>query len=192
MNADPLDSMFEHRERAHKPGWRKALPWVIATLVVAAGIAALIALLPHGSGNSATPLNPNVPATDVSKVPKSVKLDPSAEKVARRFIQTAVARKNMREAYSITGPQLIQGQSLKSFMTGNNAVIPFPVSAVSIAPMKVDYSYKNEALIEVALLTKPKSGVKSQLFLMQLNRIHGKWVVNMWEPRSVAFVHSQQ
>ena len=87
-----------------------------------------------------------------------MKLDPAAEKiVAPAFIQTAVARKNMREAYSITGPQLIQGQSLKSFMTGNNSVIPFPVRAVSLAPMKVDYSYKNEALIEVALLTKPKS-----------------------------------
>lgn len=191
MSADPLDSIFEQRERAHKPGWRKALPWVLATLVVAGGIAVLIAVLPHGNGNSATPLNPNVPAKDVSKVPKSVKLDPTAEKVARRFIQTAVARKNLREAYAITGPQLIQGQSLRSFISGNNAVVPFPVDAVSLAPMKVDYSYKNEALIEVALLTKPKSGVKSQLFQMQLNRIHGKWVVNMWAPRSVPFVHSQ-
>ncbi len=191
MSADPLDSIFEHRDRAHKPGWRKALPWIVGTLVVAGGIAVVIWALPGGSGNTATPLNPNVPAKDVSKVPKTVKLDPAAEKVARRFIQTAVARKNLREAYAISGPQIIQGQSLKSFATGNNAVIPFPVNAVSFAPMKVDYSYKNEALIEVALLTKPKSGVKSQLFLMQLNRIHGKWLVNMWEPRSVAFVHSQ-
>jgi hypothetical protein len=57
--------------------------------------------------------------------------------------------------------------------------------------MKVDYSYKNEALIEVALLTKPKSGVKSQLFTMTLDKVNGKWVVNQWAPRSVPFVHSQ-
>jgi hypothetical protein len=191
MNADPLDSIFEHRGRAHKPGWRKALPWVAGILVVAGGIALLIALLPSSSGNTATPQTPKVPAKIVSQVPKTVKIEPAAEKVARRFIQTAVARKHLKEAYSLAGPQIIQGQSLKSWMTGNNAVVPFPVDKVSIAPMKVDYSYKNQALIEVALLTKPGSGVKSQLFLMQLNKIDGKWVVNSWVPRSVAFVHSQ-
>ena len=191
MSADPLESIFEHRDRVQKPGWRKALPWVAGVVAIAGVVAALIILLPSSSGNTATPINKNVPAKFVSQVPKTVKLEPAAEKVARRFIQTAVARKHLKEAYSLAGPQIIQGQSLKSWMTGNNAVIPFPVDKVSIAPMKVDYSHKNQALIEVALLTKPGSGVKSQLFLMQLNKIHGKWVVNSWVPRSVAFVHSQ-
>ncbi|HST17858.1 MAG TPA: hypothetical protein VLK36_09330 [Gaiellaceae bacterium] len=191
MSADPLDSLFEHRERVHKSGWRKALPWVVG-IVVLAGVAALvIALLPSSSGHKNAALTPNVPAKVVSQVPKTVKLDPQAEKVARRFIQTAVARKHLAEAYKLAGPQVVQGQTLKQWMGGNIAVIPFPVNAVSLAPMKVDYSYKNEALIEVALLTKPKSGVKSQLFTMQLNRIDGKWVVNSWVPRSVPFVHSQ-
>lgn len=192
MSADPLDSIFEHRERTHKPGWRKALPWLVGIVVVAGAVAGIIVALPSSSGNTATPLNPNVPAKIVSKPQKTVKLDPAATTVARRFIQTAVARKHLREAYSLAGPQLIQGQSLKSWMTGNNAVIPFPVDKVTLGPMKIDYSHKNEALIEVALLTKPNSSVKSQLFYMLLDRIHGKWVVNQWTPRSVPFVHSQQ
>ena len=192
MGADPLDSLFEQREHTHRPGWHKALPWLVGIVVVAGGVAALIVLLPSSNGDTSTPLNPNVAAKIVSKPPKSVKLDPTAEKVARRFIRTAVARKHLREAYSLAGPQILQGQSLKSWMTGNNAVIPFPVDKVTIAPMKVDYSHKDDAQIEVALLTKPNSGVKSQLFVMQLNRIHGKWVVNSWVPRATAFVHSQQ
>ncbi len=192
MSADPLDSLFEQRQRVQKPGWRKALPWVLAILAVAAVAGLIVAVLPSSSGHKNAALTPNVPAKIVSQVPKTVKLDPTAEKVARRFIQTAVARKHLREAFKLAGPQIVQGQSLKDWMGGNIAVIPFPVSAVSLAPMKVDYSYKNEALIEVALLTKPKSGVKSQLFTMQLNRIDGKWVVNSWVPRSVPFVHSQE
>ena len=191
MSADPLDSLFEHRQRVQKPGWRKALPWVLVVLAVAAVAGLIIALVPSSGGHKNAALTPNVPAKIVSQVPKTVKLDPTAEKVARRFIQTAVARKHLREAYRLAGPQLVQGQSLKGWMSGNIAVIPFPMNAVSLAPMKVDYSYKDEALIEVALLTKPKSGVKSQLFTMQLNRIGGKWVVNSWGPRSVPFVHSQ-
>jgi hypothetical protein len=191
MGADPLESLFERRDRVHKPGWRKAWPWLAGVVVVAGGVALLITLLPSSSGNTSTPLTPNVPAKIVSQVPKTVKLEPAAEKVARRFIQTAVARKHLKEAYSLAGPQIIQGQSLKSWMTGNVAVIPFPVDKVTIAPMKVDYSHKNQALIEVALLTKPGAGVKSQLFMMQLNKIGGKWVVNSWVPRSQVFVHTQ-
>ena len=191
MSADPFDSLFEHREHARKPGWRKALPWILGIVAVGAVVAIVIAVLPSSSGHKNAALTPNIPAKVVSQTPKTVKLEPQAEKVARRFIQTAVARKHMREAYKLAGPQIIQGQSLKSWLTGDVAVIPFPVDKVSLAPMKVDYSYKNEALIEVAMLTKPKSGVKSQLFTMLLDKVNGKWVVNQWAPRSVPFVHSQ-
>jgi hypothetical protein len=191
MSADPLDSLFEHHERVRKPGWRKALPWILGIVAVGLVVALGIWALPSSSGHKNAALTPNIPAKDVSQVPKTVKLEPQAEKVARRFIQTAVARKHMTEAYSLAGPEILQGQSLKQWNAGNIAVIPFPVDKVSLAPMKVDYSYKNEALIEVALLTKPKSGVKSQLFTMQLNKIDGKWVVNSWVPKSVPFVHSQ-
>jgi hypothetical protein len=32
------DTIFEHREPIRKPGWRKALPWVIVVVVVVAVI----------------------------------------------------------------------------------------------------------------------------------------------------------
>src|SRR5215831_10503572 len=128
MSADPFDSLFDHHERARKPGWRKALPWILGIVAVGAVVAIVIAVLPSSSGHKNAALTPSVPAKIVSQVPKT---------------------------------------------------------------MKVDYSYKNEALIEVALLTKPKSGVKSQLFTMTLDKVNGKWVVNQWAPRSVPFVHSQ-
>ena len=191
MSADPVDAVFEHRERIRKPGWRKALPWLTGLAVVGAGVALLIVFYGNTGKSTATPLNPNQPAVDVSTNPQTVKLEPTARRVAQNFILTAVARKNLRKAYSLAGPQIVQGQSLKSWLTGNIAVPPYPVSDLKFAPMKIDYSYPNEALIEVALLPKPKSGVKSALFMMQLNKIHGKWLVNAWVPRSVPMVHSQ-
>ena len=191
MSADPLDTIFEHRDPVKKPGWRKALPWIVAVAVVATGVALLIVFVRNTGHSSATPLNPNVPAVDVSKVPKTVKLNPAATRVARQFIKTAVARKHLAQAYKISGPQIVQGQSLKSWMTGNIAVPPYPVSDVDFAPMKIDYSYPKTALIEVALLPKPKSNVKAAMFMMELDKINGKWLVNSWVPRSVPFVHSQ-
>jgi hypothetical protein len=117
-----------------------------------------------------------------------VKLPPGARKVARRFIETAVARKNLPEAYNLVTAQIKQGQSLKSWNTGNIAVIPYPVEAVKYAPMKIDFSYPKEAQIQVALLPKTGSGVKAQLFIMDLVKRNGTWLVNSWVPRSSPLV----
>ena len=171
-----------HPEIKRRPGWQKALPWVIGVVVVGAVIASGIIWSNTGK-SSATPLT-NQPAVDVSKVPPTVKLTPGATKIAREFIKTAVARRNLEQAYSIVTEQIRQGQSLKSWKTGNIAVVPYPVDAIDYAPMKVDFSYPKEAQIEVALLPKKGSKVRSQLFIMDLVKRDGKWLVNGWVPRS--------
>ncbi len=177
------DSLFEHREPIRKPGWRKALPWVLVVLVVG-GVIAIVAVKYSNTGTStATPLT-NKPAVDVSKIPPTVKLPPGATRVARNFIESAVARKNLASAYSIVTQEIKQGQSLKSWKTGNIAVVPFPVVDVKYAPMKIDFSYPHEAQIEVALLPKAGTKVHGQLFIMDLVKRDGKWLVNSWVPRS--------
>ena len=179
------ESVF-HAEIKRRPGWQKALPWIVAVVLVGGAIAAGIIWSNTGK-STATPLT-NQPAVDVSKVPSTVKLTPGATQVARRFIETAVARKNLPEAYSLVTSQIKQGQSLKSWNTGNIAVIPYPVYAVKYAPMKIDFSYPTEAQIEVALLPKQSARVKSQLFIMDLVKRDGKWLVNSWVPRSSPMV----
>ncbi len=184
MSAD-ADSIFR-TEIERRPGWQKALPWVVGVVLVGAAIAAGIIWSNTGK-STATPLT-NKPALDVSKVPTTVKLKPGAQTVARRFIETAVARKNLPQAYNLVTQQLKQGQSLKSWNTGNIAVIPYPVDDIKYAPMKIDFSYANEAQIEVALLPKAGAKIKSQLFLMDLVKRNGKWLVNSWVPKSSPMV----
>lgn len=184
MSAD-TDSIFR-TEFQRRPRWQKALPWAVAAVLVGGAIAAGIIWSNTGK-STATPVT-NQPALDVSKVPATVKLTPGAQKVARRFIQTAVARKNLPEAYNLVTQQIKQGQSLKSWSTGNIAVIPYPVDQIKYAPMKIDFSYPTEAQIQVALLPKQGSKVKSQLFLMDLVKVKGKWLVNSWVPRSSPMV----
>ena len=184
MSTD-ADSVFR-TDIQRRPGWQKALPWVVAVLVVGGAIAA--GIIWSNTGKSTSTSLTNQPAVDVSKVPATVKLAPGAQSVARRFIETAVARKHLPEAYTLVTGQLKQGQSLKSWNTGNIAVIPYPVDAIKDAPMKIDFSYPNEAQIQVALLPKAGTGVKPQLFLMDLVKRDGKWLVNSWVPRSSPMV----
>jgi hypothetical protein len=178
------ETIFEHREPVRKPGWQKAAPWVAAVVVIGA-LAGFLGVKYGNTGKStATPVLTNVPADDRSVVPQTVKLTPGATRVARQFIRTAVARKNLDAAYGIVTDQIKQGQSLKSWRTGNIAVIPYPVDAIKYAPMKIDFSYPTEAQIQVALLPKPGKKVRSQLFIMDLVKRNGKWLVNAWVPRS--------
>jgi hypothetical protein len=158
---------------------------VVAALVLLAGIAAF-AVARLGDHPEAKPLDRSADASvkDVSTVPKTVKLQPAARLAAQRFILTAVARKNLKEAYGLAGPQIKQGQTLKQWLTGNIAVVPYPVDDLKVTTMKIDYSYANEAAIEVALIPEKGASVKSTIFYMDLIKRHGKWLVNSWVPRS--------
>lgn len=180
MSAD-IENIFRPQIK-RRPGWQKALPWVVGVVLVGAAIAGGI-IWSNTGHSTATPLT-NKPALDVSKVPSTVKLQPGATQVARRFIETAVARKHLPQAYRLVTEEIRQGQSLKSWNTGNIAVIPYPVDAVKYAPMKIDFSYPKEAQIEVALLPQKGSKVRPQLFIMDLVKRDGKWLVNSWVPRS--------
>jgi hypothetical protein len=181
MNADTI---FEHRDPIRKPGWQKALPWIIGVVAVGALLGYVGYRYSNTGHTTATPLL-NKPADDRSAIPPSVKLTPGATVVARRFIETAVARKNLSAAYGLVTSEIRQGQTLAEWKTGNIAVIPYPVADVKYAPMKIDFSYPKEALIEIALLPK-NAKIKSQLFQMDLVKRGDKWLVNSWSPRSSA------
>jgi hypothetical protein len=183
-----LDAVFEHREPVRKSSLRKRLPWLIAVGAVAAVIVGTILIWGTNTGDSlSTPLS-NKPADDRSAVPKSVKIDPHARQAAKRFIETAVARKHLKEAYALAGPAIRQGQTLKEWMTGNIAVVPYDVASLDYAPMKIDFSYPKEVQVQIALLPTDKAqkrGVTSQLFILSLIKDkRGKWLVNSWVPRS--------
>jgi len=158
---------------------------IAAAIVLVAGIAAF-AVSRLGNTPEAAPVDrsPNAPVKDVSKVPKTVKLEPGARSAAQQFILTAVARKNLKAAYALAGPQIREGQSLKEWLTGNIAVVPYPVGSLKYSTIKIDYSYPDEAALEVAMIPKPGSKVKSLIFYMDLIKRQGHWLVNSWVPRS--------
>ncbi len=174
----------------HVPLWRKALPWAAGV----AGFVAFFVLLAvvFGGKDPAPQHFSNQPAVDMTKPEKTIKVPAEAREVAKKFIVTAVARKDLTQAYRLVGPQIKQGMSLKEWQTGNIAVIPFPMDDLYLAPFKVDYAHPNDILMEVALLAKPKTGVKSQIFFINLKRFgkgeNARWLVDNWVPRGSAEV----
>lgn len=169
---------------SRKPIWRRQQFWRVAlpTLAVACAVVAGVLVYNAFVGTSHVGQSPGAQTTypDAPKQ-KSVKFDPLARDVARKFILTAVARKNLEQAYAISGPQVREGMTLKQWDTGNIAVVPYKVNESTIANIKIDESYKTSAKLEV-LMSTPK--VKSQIFFMDLIKKDGLWLVNAWVPRS--------
>ncbi len=165
--------------------WEKLLPWFAALVLAAGVIAAIVRFVPSTSGTTDSSRTEN--PTKVSAAPsKTVPLAPEARRVAGRFILTAVARKNLDEGWKLSGPQIRQGMSHKEWMTGNIPVVPY-LTPISVTPMKIDYSLKNEALVEVALVPKKGHKGSTDLFWLELKRV-GKgskahWLVWSWVPR---------
>ena len=162
-------------------------PWASAAVLGAGVAVALVTFFP-----STTPVEDNLPIgkkPTLIKEPKTVPVPREARVVAGRFVQTAVARQNLAEAWRISSPALKQGMTLKEWMTGNIPVIPYPVNELGLAPMKVDYSYAREIQLKVALL--PKDGAKnaeSSMFIIVLKKFgkgeNARWLVDAWVPHS--------
>jgi hypothetical protein len=164
--------------------WEKALPWV-AALVLAAGVTALIIKLVPSTNGQADRSPTQHPTIVPTTPPKTVKLTNAARDVAGRFILTAVKRRNLAEAWKLSGPQIRQDLTYKQWLTGNIPVVPY-LTPTGVTPLKIDFSYKDHALVEVAMV--PKQGVKgdTELFWLELKHV-GKgskahWLVWSWTP----------
>jgi hypothetical protein len=173
----------EQSSRLSAPRAQRRFLWVSA-LVLAAGIAGVLIVFLRNTGDKLNAPISTTPA-DVVKVPKRMPLEKEARLVAGRFVLTAVQRKNLPEAWRLVGPGIRQDLTYKQWLTGNIPVVPF-LAPISLAPIKVDYSTKNYALLEIILL--PKGNAKSEIFDIELIAV-GKgdkrhWVVNSWVPRS--------
>jgi hypothetical protein len=169
---------------------RERVAMSVAGLLLLAGVfAAAVVFLPN---RNAAPETVSTLPAQVPKTEAAVPLPAAARTVAGRFVLTAVARKNLAAAYDHVGPNLRGGLTRKEWLTGDIPVIPYPIQSLRLAPFKIDYSHKSDALIELALLPRKGAGVKSQIFYLTLKKIGpaGKehWVVDGWVPKGSTFV----
>ena len=160
---------------------------LLAGLVLTAGVVAFTVAYFGDTGTSQeTPLS-DKPA-QVFAPRKQVPLDTEARRVAGRFILTAVARENLGESYDLVHPELRQGMTRREWLTGNIPVVYYPAKAIETATFKVDESYPDEAILEVALLPKESAKVKPQIFFIGLKKTGAHWRVNYWVPRAAPAV----
>lgn len=156
-------------------------------LIFVIGAAAFISLVVlRGTGNAFTSPISTTPA-QLNKPDKKAPVSPEALKIARKFIETAVLRKNIDSSWNLVHVDLKGRMTRKQWDTGNIPVIDYPANNASTAQFVVDYSYQTSMLAEVDLVAQKGSGVRPHLdFYIGLKREHnspkGRWLVSYWEP----------
>ncbi len=157
--------------------------------VLAAGIIAIIVTvaLPSKSHALDTPIS-SVPADTVKKDPPT-RVDPQAVAIARKFLLTAVVRKNLGWAYDNVHVDLKGRMSKASWMKGNIPVIPFDAQNATTTAFIPQFSLQREVEFEVTLVPKNHAvyaGKRPLRFYIALRREHdsptGRWLVSYWEP----------
>ena len=107
-------------------------------------------------------------------------------------IVTAMTRQNLPLAWKLTYPSLRAGYTYKQWLTGTIPVQYFPAKAMAGASFEVQWSHPNDVMLNVYVFAKPKSGVKSQTFFVELKPVgKGKakrWLVSYVAPSSGAYV----
>jgi hypothetical protein len=148
-------------------------------------IAFLSAFLLRGTSGIHSPLSTLPAQTHV----KLVKAPPSKEalQVARKFLETAVLRKNLSAAYDIVGPALKGDMTRAQFVKGDIPVQPYPARNTKTAAFTVDWSYRTQIMLEVDLVAKKGSGSNIRPhfpYFLGLERKgdkpNGTWLVNTW------------
>jgi hypothetical protein len=126
-------------------------------------------------------------AIPVSRVPSARALDPEARAVVRLFVLTAVARKHLRLAYYLAGPQIRQDLTLGEWETGMIPVIPYPLDPRRMSEPRVDFAHPAEVQLQLLLWSQARPG-DSQYFVIGLIKTPRGWLVNGWAPAAASAV----
>ena len=106
---------------------------------------------------------------------------------AARFIQSAVARKDVGDSWDLIVPSMKAGYTRASWARGDIPVVPYPVGG---ARWQLDYSFRNRMGLKVALFPKRGADVRATVFTLDLRAVgkgaKRRWLVESFMPAPVA------
>ena len=160
---------------------------VLGALVLAAGIAAILfTTIGNNSGTNenaapassahtnAAPKGPSIAAA--TKAQKNIRFPAPGWKVAKQFITTAAARKNLAQAYALADANVRGGLTLKQWMSGNIPVPYFPTTKIIRYNWKhTNFARPRDAAVNLILVpttqAETKSGLRAGPFMIEVVKV---------------------
>ena len=160
--------------------------FVLAAVVLAAGIIAIIATR-VGGGDSTAPAekaNPTGPTiTGLEEAQKNIRFPAAAWKVAQKFIYTAVSRRNLAESYALADENVRGGFTLKQWKTGNIPVTYYPTGEIIRYNWKnTNFAHPREAAVNLLLVPPKGSTMRPGPYIIFLKKFgqgaKARWLVD--------------
>jgi hypothetical protein len=133
--------------------------FVLAAVVLAAGVIAIIATKVGGGSSSssnapAENVNPTgPPIRELEKAQKNIRFPADAWKVVRQFVYSAVSRKNLAQSYALADENMRGGFTLQQWKSGNIPVTYFPTREIIRYNFKnTNFAHPREAALNLILL----------------------------------------
>jgi hypothetical protein len=171
------------RGRLSSPRARRRIRYVVVLALAAGAIAGIVTAIPSKENALNTPISTQ-PAQVVPKETPAPP-DPAAKIVARKFIETAVLRKDLDWAYDHVHADLKGRMTRAEWDSGTIPVVPYPAQNAATTTFSVDFSYRTEALYEVELVARAGTGIRPMQFYIGLKRAGGsptgRWLVSYWQ-----------
>jgi hypothetical protein len=146
---------------------------VVGALVLAAGLIAILATKVgnnSGTTENANPTGP--PIRELAKAQKNIRFPADAWKVVQQFVSTALARKNLSQAWAISDANVRGGLTLKQWMSGNIQPPYFPTSRIIRYNWKnTNYAHPRDAALNLILVPTANSGGRTQTFQIGLVKV---------------------
>ncbi len=168
---------------------RRVNRWLLVAgaVVLVAGIIAILVTKVGNSGSTenANPTGPPIPAA--VKAQPNIPFPNAAWQVAKEFLFTAVARKNLARSYAITHPDERGGFTLKQWESGDIPVPYFPTAKVYKYNWKnTNYAHPRDAQINVILVADKASHQRPLYTQVGLTKIGqgsaAHWTVSYFNP----------
>jgi hypothetical protein len=165
--------------------WRRRLIWMTVTAGVVGGALAIGFTWPNtapheNSEPSGGPVKITLPP---KKVPLKSRERAAALAVASKFIDTAVARNNVDDAWGLVTPTMRAGFTRKQWDTANlPGIAPFPVAS---ARWRLQFSDVKGIGFTIALFPTKASHQQASVFMIGLHKVgtrkHRHWLVDNWQ-----------
>jgi|SRR5215211_4415379 len=163
---------------------RRRITWLGAFAAIAGGVVALVVLLPNHTATP--PSKERLVSVPENAGPKARRLSRADRRAINATLDAVVvhgaARRNVAKSYDFTTPTLHDGATRRQWASGEIGIYPFPAAGRTFHGWILKGSTTDGAWLQ--LLLKPRRGAKVGpiLFDVQVQRRHGKWLLNSFVP----------
>src|SRR4029450_8445878 len=159
--------------------------FVAAAVVLAAGIIAIIAPRVGGgrrrsktAAENANPAGPTIRGLEEGQ--KNIRFPAAAWKVAKKFIYTAVSRRNLAQSYALADENVRGGFTLKQWKTGNIPVTYFPTGKIIRYNWKnTNFAHPREAAVNLLLVPPKGSTMRPGPYIVFVKKV-GNGATALW------------